>query len=191
MKDKILDHIIQKARGGDYGLIEKFIENSSERLLHQVLPQDLRMEVCGDMVGNSIFVITVTSPDGKQEQVAYIDEIESMSAFQSVVSKHQKEFKYSSAKLERGEILGGDGMNGWRYSLEDAKLFWEEVFDKESIEGTDFEASVTFNISGKMRSEYTKEDLSDYLQQISPSIYNESLVAVEVKFEACKLNVKE
>ena len=191
MRKKIINHIIEKARQGDYGLIEKLIENSSERLLHQVLPQDLRMEVSDNMIGNNIFVITATLPDGRQEQTSYIDEVESMSAFHLMVVDHKQDAKYASAKLDTGKIIGGNDMEGWRYSLENAKTFWEEVFDKESIEGTDFDASVTFNISGKMRSEFTKEDLSDYLQEIKPSILNESLVAVEVEFEACKLNVKE
>ena len=191
MKDKIINYIIEKARQGDYGLMVRLIENSSERLLLQTLPQDLRMEVSDNMVGNDIFVITATLSDGRQEQISYIDEIEAMSSFQLMVVDHKKDAKYASAKLQKGKILGGNDMEGWRYSLKDAKLFWEEVFDKDSIEGTDFDASVTFNISGKMRSEFTKEDLSDYLQEIKPSILNESLVAVEVEFEACKLNVKE
>lgn len=189
MGEKLLEHIIEKARQGDYGLIEKLLNISSERLLYKVLPEDLKREIFDNMIGQPIFLLIQKKKD-HEHIVSYIDEIESFSAMHVMIADSKEDENCISVELLEGTITSGNESDGWQYTLEGAKRIWKEYFLTDEVEGTDFEASVTYNIKGKMAQDFTREDLTDYLQSIDPTIYNESIMGAQVKYEACKLNVK-
>lgn len=175
---------MEDARHGDFGLVSSILSNITDRLLYQSIPNEMKREASETFIGKDLYVIQMIK-ETFEKTYETVDEIEAYMMYNEWCRDPE-----GTITNNRTTIEGGNEVDGWQYTLEDAELIQSRYDESQEISTEHFKADLKIAIEGTVIKgtdrEYIREAI---IAEMKPIFVSPEFVETSAKINEINLEI--
>jgi len=151
MADLLFQKMMEDAKRGEYGLLEKLLNKTHPTILEKIAPDNLKEKLQEKYIGKPIFVLKIVNLDGTIEYQSDVDYITVWTSFNDQTSK-----EVSEAYFYESIIIGGT-IDNWIFDKDNLIEIQMQIVDTKTSDAFFFKTKVTLEVTGRAKGG-TEED---------------------------------